>query len=465
MAYALEMQGMMWRFVLVGSFVGCGPGEVVTGGGTGESSSGGSSGVGETGGPTSTTNVPTSTSVGEGSTSGTSVGEESSGTATTGSSGGSEGSSGAVISTSSSSSSSTTSSSTSGIESSGESSEGGGQSTDETTGEPCGEDEAVCAFSSVKLCDGMGGFKAEVKCNQLADGGTCVEGIGCVSDCEEGFVMPGCPSGYPRIMLIVDASSSMLNLQAGLVRAEEGQGGWEQVRDVIAGFESLFDIPVQGGLLEERAYVGLTTFGNNVPDESKLVAQYGPCHRDVLRWGLDPATSCVAPGCTDPYADGPISWTFVDGAWAFGEPVISHMPTCNKGNAPNKGCFGSGTYVHTGLVRVQQNLAAYKAACANDPEEPCDAGTQFVNLLIFDGAPNSTEAEYKAPLTAMFDQGVVTHVIGFGDGVDAPNTITTLNKIAGYGSGGALTYYNANNQAELEQAILQAVLTIDFSGC
>lgn len=218
-------------------------------------------------------------------------------------------------------------------------------------------------------------------------------------------------------------------------------------------------------MLEQRAYVGLTVFGSQMPDESKLVAQYGPCHRDVLRWGLDPETSCVAPGCTDPYADAPISWTLKDAAWAFGEPVMSHMPTCNKGNEPDKGCFGSGTYVHTALERVQQNLAAYKAACANDPEAPCDAGTQFVNLMIVDGMPNSTEAQYMAPLTAMFDEGVVTHVIGFGDGVDGVNAIAALNKMAGYGSGGARMYYDANSQAQLEQAILQAVLTIDFSGC
>ena len=338
------------------------------------------------------------------------------------------------------------------------------ETSEDSTGDPCPADEVVCNFDSVAICDGMGGFKATHPCTDWRGGG-CTAGIGCESACDQKFAPPTCPSGYPRIMLLVDASSSMLNLQGGAQRAQMGQGGWEQMRDAIASQGELFTTLVPEGPLEEHAYIGMTVFGHNVPDESKQIVQYGACHRDLLEWALDPATSCVGPGCTDPYADAPISWTTQDGAWIFGEPVKSHMPTCTPGMAPNKGCFGSGTYVHLGLERVQQNLAAYKAACAVDPDEPCDADTQFINIVILDGNPNSTEAQYAPPLQAMFAQGVVTHVIGFGDGVDGMPSITNLNKMASHGSGGALMYRDAQNQAQLEQHLAQIVNNLDFSGC
>ena len=274
---------------------------------------------------------------------------------------------------------------------------------------------------------------------------------------------PLCAPDTPRIMLLLDASSSMLNLQGGLVRAKQGEGGWEQARDTLAGAPSIFDQMLPAGEVQDLAHLGLSVFGGNMPDESKLIVQYGPCHKDNIGWALDPVNSC-GDGCNDPYADAPITWTFQDGSMVppnFADPTISHMPLCNQGIQPNKGCFGSGTSTHLGLLTVQTNLAAYKAACM-DPMalSPCDADTPFLNILITDGLTNSAAAQYTPPLLDMFAQGVTTHVIGFGDGVDSPQAIASMNDMAAKGSGGLHTYHDANNQAQLEAAL--ADILADF---
>ncbi len=56
-------------------------------------------------------------------------------------------------------------------------------------------------------------------------------------------------------------------------------------------------------------------------------------------------------------------------------------------------------------------------------------------------------------------------VIGFGDGVDAPAAVTQLNNMADWGSGGALDYYDANNQAALAQALSDIIAVIEFDPC
>ena len=72
--------------------------------------------------------------------------------------------------------------------------------------------------------------------------------------------------------------------------------------------------------------------GGAMPAEEAVLVQYGVCPGERIAWALDPASSCVAPGCVDPYAAAPIQWTFQDGALldppGFDEPTISHMPLC-----------------------------------------------------------------------------------------------------------------------------------------
>lgn len=431
------------------SLAACGPTPVAIDSGT--STGGSSSGSGEPG-SSSGDITPTTTLGSSGAPADTST-STSTDTSSSTSSGTTEGVD--ATSTTSTSEAETTTSSTTSTTSTTDPVSG---STTETPEEPCPEGEVVCQFSDAKVCDGMGGFKQEMDCVTSF----CADGVGCIDECERTFVAPSCPSGHPRIMVILDASSSTLNIVN--TKANPGEGAWDLLRDFLASpSEGLFHFELAEGPLEDHAYIGLSVFGHNVPDESKLVVQYGACNRDAIGWALDPRTSCAEPGCADPWADAPIEWTFQDGAAFFGEPVISHMPTCQK-HPTESGCIGSGTYVHLGLQFALDNLLAYKAACALDPAEPCDESTQFINLLVFDGQANSKEADYAPLLTALHEQGVVTHVVGFGASF-SPFALGELEKMASYGSGGTLSAHNPKTYPQFEQALAVILGTLDFSGC
>jgi hypothetical protein len=291
-----------------------------------------------------------------------------------------------------------------------------------------------------------------------------------IADIQENVVAPVCVPGMPRIMVLLDASSSMLNVankHAGL-----GVGGWEQARQALAGdLGSIFDVLVNDGArpVEDVVHLGLTVFGLNVPAEEKLVVQYGPCRKDNFAWALDPATSCAAPGCVDPYGKPPIQWSFVDGQDkppGFDDKTISHMPKCDfTANLPDA-CVGSGTYVHQGLNLVQANVAAYKAECKVEGYTyPCSDATKYINIIITDGEYNSTAAQVEAPLAAMFNAGITTFVIGFGDLVKVPASVVKLNNMAGWGSGGAEKAFLAQDQATLEAKLKEIVETLTFDPC
>lgn len=286
-------------------------------------------------------------------------------------------------------------------------------------------------------------------------------------------VSPICTPGLPRIMVLLDASSSMLNLMGGATHAGPGQGGWEAARDALAGdVNAIFLQQVSNGQVEDLVHLGLAVFGGGPPqgvDESDILVQYGPCRRDNFKWALDPQSSCIAPGCNDPYAPAPITWTYQDGTMVppnFDEATTSHMPLCNQGQAPNMGCFGSGTMTHLGLLTIQSNINTYKGQC-NDPnaQYPCSDATQFINIIITDGVSNSTDAQLQPPLTQMYNAGITSYVIGLGDGVDTPAAITHLNKLADWGSGNMLDYYDANNQVMLQQALADIIEGVSFDPC
>ncbi len=284
-------------------------------------------------------------------------------------------------------------------------------------------------------------------------------------------VTPACAPGLPRIMVLLDASSSMLNINSGTQHAPAGMGGWDQVRDALAGWNSLFDVLVDNpAAIEDVTHFGLSVFGHNTPGEAKLVVQYGPCQKDNFDWALDPATSCEAPGCTDPYGKPPILWTFKDGSVEdppnFAAKTISHMPRCDLTAQLPNACVGSGTYTHLGLDLVQSNLATYKNECSQmGAPHPCNDDTVYVNILITDGIYNSTDAQVQAPLTAMYEAGVTTHVIGFGEILNTDPAKKKLNNMADWGSGNTLDYYDANNQDQLEGVLATIVLGLDFDPC
>ncbi|HEY8376921.1 MAG TPA: VWA domain-containing protein, partial [Nannocystis sp.] len=283
----------------------------------------------------------------------------------------------------------------------------------------------------------------------------------------EDVIQPVCSPGLPRVMVLLDASSSMLNV--GNKAGPMGQTGWDQARDALSGNNSLFDQVVFGNQkVENLVHLGLAVFGHNAPAEEKILVDYGPCMKDNFAWALDPWTSCEAPGCTDPWAGPPIQWTFKTSPPAipqgaadpFDQTTRSHMPQCSNLD-PNL-CTGSGTYVHLGLNMIQNNINAYKAACA-DPmyPYPCDQNTKFINILVTDGNYNSTNMQVQTPLQAMYDEGIITYVIGFGDGISQQ----LLANMANWGSGGTQTHFDANNQADLEAALAQIIEGITFDPC
>ncbi len=290
----------------------------------------------------------------------------------------------------------------------------------------------------------------------------------------EAKLLSTCEAGRTRIMVLLDASSSMLNIMGGVQYGQEGLTGWDQARAAIAGNMSLFDQVLNGSnkTLGSVAHVGLAVFGHNMPapGEQKLVVDYGPCRKENVAWALDPVSSCVAPGCVDPWGGPPITWTFQDGSVldppGFVDPTISHMPKCDKSAQVPMACVGSGTYTHLGLQLVDQNLAAYKAKCAKPgAEHPCDAQTKFLNILITDGVYNSTDTQVQVALEGLFAQGVTTYVIGFGDLVATPQAVTKLTNMAAWGSGGAKPYFKAPDQMQLQLALQQIAEGITIDGC
>ncbi|MFV8755706.1 VWA domain-containing protein [Nannocystaceae bacterium ST9] len=289
-----------------------------------------------------------------------------------------------------------------------------------------------------------------------------------VQDIADQVIVPECTSGLPRVMVLLDASSSMLNV--GEQPGDPGQTGWDRARSALAsGADSLFDVDVEtvGRPVEDLVHLGLAVFGSDQPAEEKLLVQYGPCMQDNFAWALDPNTSCELPGCDDPWGGPPISWTFKDGADVppfFDQSTRSHMPAC----APAPGfsiCQGSGTFTHRGLQLVLNNQQAY---AANPPVNyPVDENTQYVNILITDGQYNgySTDAQVQTALETLFANGVTTFVIGFGDNLGSAQAQTQLANMAAWGSDGQQNFFDADTQAELENAMKSIVETIEFDPC
>lgn len=284
---------------------------------------------------------------------------------------------------------------------------------------------------------------------------------------KDDIIAPVCTPGLPRIMVLMDASSSMLNIKGGTEQAPAGMGGWDQARDALAGADSLFDVVLDNNdnKVENLVHLGLSVFGHNAPAEEKLVVQYGPCRKDNFAWALDPASSCGV-GCDDPYGGPPIKWTFQDGSVvdppSFDDKTLSHMPKCDFSGQQPMACIGSGTYTHLGLNLIQANIATYKTACSMpNAEQPCNDETEFINILVTDGKYNSTDPQVQQPLEMMFNADITTYVIGFGDAVD----VNQLNKMADWGSGGVEDYYDANNQDQLEAALKGILENVTFDEC
>jgi MYXO-CTERM domain-containing protein len=278
-----------------------------------------------------------------------------------------------------------------------------------------------------------------------------------------------CVDGLPRVMVLLDASSAMLNIDGGSVAGGMGETAWDQARDAIAGQASLFYIDVGVASVEELTYVGLAVFGHNEPGlgEQKILVDYGPCTKDNFAWALDPVTSCEMPGCDDPWAGPPITWTFKDSELEDPPaylPTLSHMPQCGGDVAF---CAGSAGYTHLGLQLIASNQQTHHANAQMDEMQPTTDATLYLNILITAGRYDgySTDAQVQAELQQMYDAGIITHVIGFGEGADSPEAVTQLGNMASWGSGGSETYFDANNQAGLEAALALIFSALAYDPC
>ena len=297
----------------------------------------------------------------------------------------------------------------------------------------------------------------------------------------DSVVAPECVGGLPRIMILLDASSSMLNINSGTLAGPEGATGWDQARAALAGDSSLFDVDVGVGAAEDVTHLGLAVFGSDEPDlagvegpgigagkgEARLLVQYGPCMKDNFGWALDPEVAC-ADGCGDPWGGPPITWTFADGQAeppGFDLPTRNHMPQCGGGGLF---CSGSGTFTHLGLQLIKQNQIDYLAAASAPMAEfPANEQTLFFNILITDGQYDtySTDAQVQAELEQMHAGGITTYVIGFGDGLGQPAAIDQLTSMAAWGSGGTQTYFDAATQGQLESALASIFAGLEFDAC
>jgi hypothetical protein len=276
-------------------------------------------------------------------------------------------------------------------------------------------------------------------------------------------------SSFPRVMIVMDASSSML---AG---RREGTNNWDKARFALAGNPDAPDpedpgyvqpafareLEVRGNIvtMEDVFHLGLIVF--NAEDTQRLVLQYTPCASDNIAWAMDPYVSCEAPGCTDPYGSEP-SWTFKnsdrDRDPPFVQTTLSYMPPCNGGGQVP--CVGTqyNTYTAEGLQFAADNVEDYRA---NSGGFDLTTGTRWANILITDGE-TSPGSHPEVVLDRMATQGIPTYVIGLapqGPGADAQQAIEQLDRYAEEGGTEYATLVRANGQ-DIADAFAEAVTRI-----
>lgn len=280
---------------------------------------------------------------------------------------------------------------------------------------------------------------------------------------------PACVSSFPRIMIVMDASSSML---AGRL---EGDNNWDKARFALAGNPKVTDrndpryvqpafareLEVRGNVItmEDVFHLGLLVF--NAEDEQRVLLQYTPCAADNIAWAMDPYVSCEEPGCDDPYGSEPI-WTYknsdVDRNPPFVATTLSYMPPCNAGaRVP---CVGNmfNTFTAEGLELAADNILAYKRDSLGFDLAP---GTRFANILITDG-DTSPGSQPEVVLERMRNDGVPTYVIGLapqGPGADVQRALDQLDRYAQEGGTEYATLVRAS-EVDIADAFAEAVTRI-----
>lgn len=276
-----------------------------------------------------------------------------------------------------------------------------------------------------------------------------------------------CSGGPARIMLVVDASSDTLNV--GGEAGGEGLTAWDVIREVVAGEgDTLYDAPVEppGPVASQVTHFGVAVFGNAepAPGEAEILVSWAPCSEPRVEWALDPRSSCVAPGCTDPWGGPPITWTSQDGSEidppGFTLTTLSHMPRCD-GDGP--ACAGSGRFVELAIEEVTLHRAAY----VQGTPYVHDDTTRYVNVLVITGPYDGTDDDVRIALEEAFDAGITTYVLAYGDQAvsPAPAFDMQLVAMADAGSGNSMGYLTAANAGELSGALRQIVADLDLPCC
>lgn len=292
----------------------------------------------------------------------------------------------------------------------------------------------------------------------------------------DSVIVPECTRRLPRVLVIMDGSSSMI---AG---SAPGETNWDKARFALTGnpaasspgdpgyvepvFSRAIAIDGRSVAIEDVIHLGLMTF--STAEDQRLLVGFGPCMRDNFAWAMDPATSCEPPGCTDPYGGYPITWTFkdsaVDRAPPFVRPTRSFMPACNM-PASGTSCVGQvpNTFTGEGLEFARAVVEQYKAAPA---PFSADASTRYVNILISDGQTSAGSRDVQAPLRAMAAQGIDTYVIGFGSAADLDEA--QLDQYAAWGGTGSAIVVDpgaGGGAGALADAIEGVVLELGLAAC
>ena len=304
-----------------------------------------------------------------------------------------------------------------------------------------------------------------------------VDALGAVlDDIRDSVIVPECTASLPRVLIVMDGSSSMIAGDA------PGETNWDKARFALTGnpaaqspgdpgyVESVLDrqLELDGRLvaIEDVLHLGMVVFAR--ANEQTTMVELGPCNRDNIAWAMDPRTSCSPPGCSDPYAGFPLSWTYKnsdrDRTPAFLHTTRSFMPACNETQGSDS-CVGriANTFTGQGLEAAHDLLTGYRQ---NPGVFKADARTRMIAVLITDGRTSDGSSSVQAALQSMVADGIDTYVIGFG----APDALDSdqLQQYARWGNTGTAIEVDptaAGGAKALADALEGVVRSIDVDGC
>jgi MYXO-CTERM domain-containing protein len=292
----------------------------------------------------------------------------------------------------------------------------------------------------------------------------------------DSVIVPTCTQKLPRLMITMDASSSML------VGKKAGETKWDKARYALSGNPAApnpgdpgYVEPVlthklkvndKDVAIEDLVHIGMVAFAGG--GEQQLMFDFGPCMRDNIAWAMDPMTSCVAPGCKDAYGGSPLMWTLKnsdsDRSPRFVRTTRSYMPVCpgDEGNGTCGANVGT-TFTGQGLEYTRKVIADYKKNSAPFPQSD---QTRYVNVLITDGETSEGSSNVQNALTALQKDGVTTYVIGFGTSSELDQA--QLDRYAAWGNTQKAIVVDPDSPtsaAALADALTNIVTSLGLDSC